>query len=104
MNRRYKIRMYESGDGDGGIAAGIIVLTVDRIFSLDAASTVDAEHRIRQDVMDGKLSGGRVYEISPAIADSESIRTIAFYPTRPSSGSFLSLQKAYIPDCGACAT
>jgi hypothetical protein len=79
MNRRYKIRMYESGDGDGGIAAGIIVLPVDRVFSLDAASTVDAEQRIRKDVIDGKLSEGRVYQISPAIADSEPVRTVAFY-------------------------
>jgi len=77
MNR-YRIRMYESGDGDGGIAAGTIVLAVDRGFSLDAASTEDAERRIRKDVIDGKLEVGRVYKISPAASDSESVLTVAF--------------------------
>jgi hypothetical protein len=78
MNNRYKVRMYESGDGDGSIAAGTIVLPVDHGFSVDAASTEDAERKLRKDVVDGKLSGGRVYQISPAIGNSESIRTVAF--------------------------
>jgi hypothetical protein len=78
MNHRYKIRMYESGDGDGSIADGTIVLAVDRGFSLDAASADDAERRIHKDVAAGKLEVGRVYEISPAVGNSELMRAIAF--------------------------
>jgi hypothetical protein len=70
--------MYESGDGDGGIAAGTIVLSIDRGFSLAAASVDEAEQKLRKAVMAGDLPGGRVYRISPADEDSESIRTIAF--------------------------
>jgi len=70
--------MYESGDGDGSIEAGTIVMAVDRGFTLDAASTEDAEQKLRKDVVAGKLSGGRVYEISPATGNGELIRTVAF--------------------------
>ena len=80
MNHRYKIRMYESGDGDGSIADGTIVMAVDRGFSLDAPSADDAERRIRKDVAAGKLEVGRVYEISPAVGNSELMRAIAFCP------------------------
>ena len=55
MNHRYKIRMYESGDGDGSIADGTIVWAVDRGFSLDAKSADDAERSIRKDVASGRL-------------------------------------------------
>jgi len=80
MNHRYKIRMYESGDGDGSIADGTIILAVDRGFSLDAKSADDAERTIRKDVAAGKLEVGRVYEISPAAGVSELTRAIAFSP------------------------
>ncbi len=80
MNHRYKIRMYESGDGDGSIADGTIVWAVDRGFSLDAKSADDAERSIRKDVASGRLEVGRVYEISPAAGDSELMRAIAFCP------------------------
>ena len=80
MNHRYKIRMYESGDGDGSIADGTIILAVDRGFSLDANSADDAERTIRKDVAAGKLELGRVYEISPTAGDSELTRAIAFSP------------------------
>jgi hypothetical protein len=80
MNHRYKIRMYESGDGDGSTADGTIIWAVDRGFSLDAKSADDAERTIRKDVAAGKLETGRVYEISPAAGDSELMRAIAFCP------------------------
>jgi hypothetical protein len=80
MNHRYKIRMYESGDGDGSIAGGTIVLPVDRSFALHAVSADDVERKIRKDVMNGKLSAGRVYQICPTVDNSERIRTVAFCP------------------------
>jgi hypothetical protein len=70
--------MYESGDGDGGIAAGTIVVSIDRGFSLDADSADEAERRLHEGVIAGKLPGGRVYKISPADGNAELIRTVAF--------------------------
>jgi hypothetical protein len=79
MTHRYKIRMFESADCDGSLAGGTIVMPTDRRFSMDAASTEQAERKIRKDVMEGTLAGARVYQICPAIGNPESIRTLAFY-------------------------
>jgi len=77
MTHRYKIRMYESADSDGNLAAGTIVMPIDRRFSMDAASADEAERKIRKDVIDGTMPGGRVYQICPAIGNPELIRAIA---------------------------
>jgi hypothetical protein len=77
MNHRYKIRMYESGDSDGDLAAGTIVLPIDRAFSLQAISADEIEGTLRKEVLDGKLAGGRIYQICPEIGNLEVIRAVA---------------------------
>jgi hypothetical protein len=77
LNNRYKIRMYESGDGDGSVAGGTIVIPIDRSFTLHAESADEAEKKLRKDVIDGKLVRGRVYQICPTIGNMELIRSVA---------------------------
>jgi hypothetical protein len=78
VKNRYKVRMYESGDGDGGVAAGTIVLSIDRGFSLDAASIGEVRQKLSKAVIDGELPDGRVYQISPAVGAGEPVQVIAF--------------------------
>ena len=69
--------MYESGDGDGSLAAGTIVLPISRSFSLHAVSVDEIEQTLRKDVLDGKLPGGRIYEICPGTGNLDEIRLLA---------------------------
>jgi hypothetical protein len=77
MSHRYKIRAFESGDQDGGVEAGTIVLPVDRSFSLFARSADEAERKIQEDLAAAKLPKGRVYQICPPFGNAESIRTFS---------------------------
>jgi hypothetical protein len=77
MSQRYKISAFQSGDQDGSVAAGTIVLPVERSFSIYSRGVDEAERTVRQDIADGKLASGRVYQISPPFGDSESIRAFS---------------------------
>jgi hypothetical protein len=77
MSNRYKIRMYESGDGDGCVVAGTIVVPIDRSFSVFAETADEAERKIQKDVVGKKLAGGRVYQICPQVGNAELIRSVA---------------------------
>jgi hypothetical protein len=77
MNYRYKIRMYESGDSDGSLAAGTIVLPIDRAFSLQGVSADAVERNLRLEVLAGKMAGGRIYQICPEIGNPEALRSVA---------------------------
>lgn len=77
MSHRYKIRAFESGDQDGMVEAGTIVLPIDRSFSLFARSAEEAERNVKEDVAADKLPRGRVYQVCPPFANSESIRAFS---------------------------
>lgn len=77
MSQRYKISAFESGDRDGSVAAGTIVLPVERSFSVYSRCVDEAEQKVQQDIADGKLSSGRVYQICPPFGNSESIRSFS---------------------------
>jgi hypothetical protein len=69
--------MYESGDGDGCVVAGTIVVPIDRSFSVFAETADEVERKIHKDVVGGKLAAGRVYQICPHVGNAELIRSVA---------------------------
>jgi hypothetical protein len=77
MSQRYKVRAFESGDQDGVVEAGTVVLPVERSFSVYARGVDEAEHKVKQDVLAGKLAVGRVYQVCPPFGNSESIRSFS---------------------------
>lgn len=76
MSNKYKIRMYESGDGERVTLSGTIVLPIDRSFAVHASSTEEAENTICRDVRAGKLPCDRIYQICPPVGDCEQIRSV----------------------------
>jgi hypothetical protein len=76
MGNKYKIRMFESGDGERVTHSGTIVLPIDRSFAVHASSTEEAESAICGDVREGKLPFDRIYQICPPSGDCEPIRSI----------------------------
>jgi hypothetical protein len=76
MSNKYKIRMFESGDGERVTVPGTLVLPIDRSFALDAGSTEEAENTICQNVRDGKLPFDRIYQICPPSGDAEETRSV----------------------------
>lgn len=89
MSGRYKIRMHESADGDGSLAAGTIVVPIDRSFSVYGETADEVERKIVKDVADGKLSAGRVYQICPELGNTELIRSVAI-------GADSKIQRAFL--------
>lgn len=77
MGQRYKIRTFESGDQDGAVVEGTIVLPIDRSFTVDSRNVEEAEGKVREEVAEGKLPVGRVYQICPPFGNPESIRAFA---------------------------
>lgn len=77
MSQRYKIRAFESGDQDGAVAEGTIVLPIDRSFSIYARTAEEAERTVQEEVAEGKLPGGRVYQICPPFGNPESLRAFS---------------------------
>ena len=73
----YKIRIYESGDGSGGIGEGEIVHTVDRGFSVYAYTANDVEAKLCKDVVDKKLEGNKIFQVCPPVGCNELTRTLA---------------------------
>jgi hypothetical protein len=77
VNHRYKIRIFESGDQDGCLDAGTIVLPKDRSFSLNALCLDEVQRILCEYVRHGNLAAGRVYQICPLIGNPETIRSVA---------------------------
>lgn len=77
MSHRYKIRAFESGDQDGMVEAGAIVLPIERTFSLFARTAEEAERKVQEEISADKLPKGRVYQICPPFGNSESIRAFS---------------------------
>jgi hypothetical protein len=77
MSQRYKVRAFESGDQDGIVDAGTIVMPVERSFSVYSRNVADAEQKIQAEVTEGKLATGRIYEICPPFGNPESIRAFS---------------------------
>lgn len=77
VNHRYKIRTFESGDRDGCLDSGTIVLPTDRSFSLNATCLEEVERILCEYVGHGNLAGGRVYQICPLVGNPETIRSVA---------------------------
>ena len=77
MSKQYKVRMFESGDGDGSTNHRTVVLPIGRCFSVDAFSIEEAEIALRKDIQRGKQSQGRVYQICPSLGNPEPIRCVA---------------------------
>ena len=77
LNHRYKIRTFESAEGDGSLVAGTVVVPLERSFALYAPSLDDAEGLLCEDVRQGTLMAGRVYQICPRIGNPEIIRSVA---------------------------
>ena len=92
MSNKYKIRMYESGDGERATLSGTIVLPIDRSFAVHASSTEEAESTICQDVRAGKLPFDRIYQICPPSGDCEQIRSIVI--SREGGGQAVFLDQA----------
>ncbi|HEY3940136.1 MAG TPA: hypothetical protein VGL97_22100 [Bryobacteraceae bacterium] len=77
MSTRYKVRMYESCNADGGIEPDTIMRPVDRSFSLYAESAEEVESKLKRDVQEKKLEGSRVYQICPQFGSAELIRSVS---------------------------
>jgi hypothetical protein len=77
MSHRYKIRAFESGDQQGIVDPGTIVLPIDRSYSLFARTADEAEIQVQADIASEKLPKGRVYQICPPFGNPESIRAFA---------------------------
>lgn len=77
MDYRYKIRIYETREKDGSLAAGAVVVPTDRSFSLTAASAGAVERILCEYVTGKKLPTGRIYQICPGIGNPEEILSVA---------------------------
>ena len=77
MSQRYLIRVYEDKEKKGSVTPGTIVENLDRNFAVYAYSAEEVEAQLQRDVISGKMTGGRVYQISPWMGNLELIRSTA---------------------------
>ncbi len=77
MSERYRIRVYESADEDFAVAPGTVVAPIERSFTIYACSAEEAQAAVQNDVSNGKLASGKVYQICPWLGNPELIRSIA---------------------------
>jgi hypothetical protein len=104
--KRYKIRIFESNEGDGSVEAGTVVSPLDIYFSLSAETADEVERKICNGVAEGKLSAGRVYQICPGIGNAELIRSIAIGPDAklirvfldPAQGLYSEFRRIRLPE------
>jgi len=89
MDYRYKIRMFESPDGHGNVAAGTIVRPIDQSFSLFAATADEVERKLCKSITEGKVAAGRIYQICPEFGNAELIRSVAIGSDSKSTRVFL---------------
>jgi hypothetical protein len=76
MSNGYKVRVYESCRGDGAICSGTVVERVDPSFTMSAESAGQATSWIRTNVLRGRLSSSRIYQICPMIGSPEPIHSV----------------------------
>jgi hypothetical protein len=74
---RYIIRVFSDQEEKNATLPGTVVkpLTTQLSFYTDSAD--DAEKKLHQDVLTGKLPKGRVYQICPSMGSFEPIRSCA---------------------------
>ncbi len=77
MRRRYKLRIHESGNRDGVIEAGTMVMHIGGSAAVEAKSIDEVEAGIRKQVAADTLSRGCVYQICPPGDSQESLRSLA---------------------------
>ncbi|MDQ2713103.1 MAG: hypothetical protein M3Y24_12910 [Acidobacteriota bacterium] len=77
MRRRYKLRLHESGNRDGVIDAGTIVMHIGGSTAVEAKSIDEVEAGIRKQVAADHLSRGCVYQICPPAGGQETLRSLA---------------------------
>jgi hypothetical protein len=77
MSHRYKIRSFESGDHNGKVDAGTVVLPLEKTFSIFARTVDEAERQLRDNLAEEKLERGCVYQVCPPFGNPESIRAFA---------------------------
>ncbi len=78
---RYKIVGHESGEGDGGVGAGTIVVHMAGSGAIDAESIDDVERHILVQVAANKRPRGCVYHILPPVDSTECSRALAVAST-----------------------
>jgi hypothetical protein len=74
---RYVIRVFSDRDQNNATAPGTVVEPKSLQLSFYEDSADDAEKRLNSEVLKGKLSKGRVYQICPSMGSFEPIRTCA---------------------------
>jgi len=77
MSHRYKIRAFASGEHDGAVEAGTIVMPLEKSFSIFARTVEEAERQLKSDLAEEKLVRGRVYQVCPPFGNPESIRAFS---------------------------
>jgi hypothetical protein len=77
MSHRYKIRAFASGEEDGAVEAGTIVMPLEKSFSLFARTVEEAERLLKKELAEEKLDRGRVYQVCPPFGNPESIRAFS---------------------------
>lgn len=77
MSNGYKVRVYESCQGDSAICSGTVVQPVDPSFTMSADSADQATTWIRTNVLRSRLPKSRIYQICPMIGNPEPIRSVA---------------------------
>ena len=74
---RYIIRVFADREENGATAPGTVVQPSSLQLSFYQDSADDAEKKLHQDVLNGKLPKGRVYQICPSLGSFEPIRSCA---------------------------
>lgn len=77
MSKHYRVKIYESHAKDGMTSGGTLVEQLDSIVSIFADSGNDAEAKLLQEVEEGKLPCGKVYQICPSLSVPDLIRSVA---------------------------
>jgi len=77
MSHRYKIRAFASGEEDGAVEAGTVVMPLEKSFSIFARTVEEAERQLQNELTEEKLVRGRVYQVCPPFGNPESIRAFS---------------------------
>jgi hypothetical protein len=74
---RYVIRVFSDRDQNNATVPGTVVEPMTMQLSFYEDSADDAEKKLNSEVLKGKLSKGRVYQICPSMGSFEPIRSCA---------------------------
>ena len=102
---RYIVRIFSDQEQNGATVPGTVVTPVNTELSFYVDSADEAEKKLYRDVLSGKLSKGRVYQICPSLGSFEPIRTCAISPDGqwqrvfldPVDGMYSSLRRIRLP-------